>query len=90
MVFSAAKAAQIDKNGDKENQQIHSFDGLSRICHPRIRQRREGHKHKPQQREKQSVIGAFQVSREQEDQQQCNSREREKENQKETRHALNL
>ncbi len=88
MILSAAQAAHVHQHGDKQNNQAHAGKGLPRIYHPSVNQSGERKNKEPHNRDQESVIGALQVIRKQENQRQRDSRKRDQEDYKEAGHLL--
>lgn len=61
-----AQSAQIDDDGDDDENQIDPSQGLSCIHDPRIYERRQRQEQKSQQRHEKSVISAVQIVRKEE------------------------
>jgi hypothetical protein len=61
MIFTAAQAAEIYKNGNHQYQEIDALQSLVRVNHPGVSERCEGQENEAEQRQNQSAVGALQI-----------------------------
>jgi hypothetical protein len=76
VIFAATQAANIDNHGNNQDDEVQARGGLAGIGHPGVGQGGQRQEEEADQGDEEAVIGALEIVREEEEQQQGDSWER--------------